>query len=229
MDTYRTEEEQLDAIKKWWRENGVSTVAGVVIALAAVFGWRGWQDHQQDRAADASAVFQQLLEADAAFQRDGTQKLAAIELADTLREDFSGLAYAHFASLIKAKYAALDGNYAQAESLLEGVLADGPDAVVEQQVKVRLAQLSVAQQQYPAALEHLEGLESSGYAAQAAEIRGDIKSAQGDNSAALEAYTQARQLAAEQEMPVDNPLLEMKINDLRTLRPAAADADQQGA
>ena len=90
MNTFRTEEEQLDAIKRWWRENGISTAVGVVLALGAVFGWRGWQDHQQNRAAEASAVFQQLLEADAAYQRDGTRKLAALELADTLRDDFAG-------------------------------------------------------------------------------------------------------------------------------------------
>ena len=229
MNTFRTEEEQLDAIKRWWRENGISTAVGVVLALGAVFGWRGWQDHQQNRAAEASAVFQQLLEADAAYQRDGTRKLAAIELADTLRDDFAGHSYAHFASLMKAKYAAQDGNFAEAQTLLQNVLDDAPNQAVAQQVKVRLAQLSVAQQQYDQALTHLQGLEEGGYAPQAAEIRGDIKLAQGDSAGALEAYTEARRLSAESEIPTDNPVLEMKINDLRTQRSGSPDADQQGA
>lgn len=229
MNTYRTEDEQLDAIKRWWRENGVGTLVGVAIALAAVFGWRGWQDHQQDRAGEASAVFQQLLEADAAYQRDGTRKQTALELADTLREDFAGQAYAHFATLMKAKYAAQDGNYGDAEALLQSVLDDAPNQAVAQQVKVRLAQLSVAQEQYDQALTHLQGLEEGGYAPQAAEIRGDIKLAQGDSAAALEAYTEARRLSAELEIPTDNPILEMKINDLRTQRSDTTDADQQGA
>ena len=32
MDVYKTEEEQVEAIKKWWQENGKSIIAGVVIA-----------------------------------------------------------------------------------------------------------------------------------------------------------------------------------------------------
>ena len=49
METFRTEEEQVEAIKRWWQENGKSTVLGVAIAMAAVFGWRGWNDYQRER------------------------------------------------------------------------------------------------------------------------------------------------------------------------------------
>ena len=42
MAELRTEEEQVEALKSWWKENGKSLIMGVVIAVAAVFGWRGW-------------------------------------------------------------------------------------------------------------------------------------------------------------------------------------------
>ena len=45
MDVYKTEEEQVEAIKKWWQENGKSIIAGVVIGITAIFGWRAYDSH----------------------------------------------------------------------------------------------------------------------------------------------------------------------------------------
>ena len=47
MEDYRTEEEQIEALKRWWSENGKSIVIGIALAGASVFGWRAWQDQQQ--------------------------------------------------------------------------------------------------------------------------------------------------------------------------------------
>ena len=45
-DSYRTEEEQVEALKAWWRENGKSTVVAIAMAVMGVFGWQGWQKQQ---------------------------------------------------------------------------------------------------------------------------------------------------------------------------------------
>ena len=47
MADYETEEEQIEALKDWWRENGNSLLIGVAVALVAVFGFRGWQTSVQ--------------------------------------------------------------------------------------------------------------------------------------------------------------------------------------
>ena len=36
MEAYRTEEEQVEALQRWWDENGRSTILAVVVALAAL-------------------------------------------------------------------------------------------------------------------------------------------------------------------------------------------------
>ena len=46
----RTEEEQVAAIKSWWKENGKSLVLTVAGVLAGVFGWKAWK-HKQDNDA----------------------------------------------------------------------------------------------------------------------------------------------------------------------------------
>ncbi len=43
MSEMRTEEEQVEALKDWWKENGRSLLLGVALALAIVFGWKGWE------------------------------------------------------------------------------------------------------------------------------------------------------------------------------------------
>jgi predicted negative regulator of RcsB-dependent stress response len=216
VETFRTEEEQVEAIKRWWQENGKSTVFGIAIALSIVFGWKGWQGHTKDQAAQASAIFDNLLVADAAVQRDGTSRSTAEHLATTLKDQYASLSYGQFAGMYKAKYAVQDGEYELAASELEWVLDQGPEPVIKAQTQVRLAQVRFALNDYPAALSLLDAVAGSGYNAQAAELRGDILFAQGDNAAALSAYQQAKLLARDQEVPSNNALLDLKIKDLST-------------
>lgn len=224
METYRTEEEQIDAIKNWWQTNGKSTVAGIVIALAAVFGWKGWQGHQQNEAADASIMFEQLLEADAIVQRNGSTTVTADTLAETVKSAYGSLSYGQFAALFKAKYAVMKGEYDQAAEELKWVLGKSPSAEIRAQTEMRLAQVYFAQSEYDSADKLLKGLMETGYAAEALELRGDILLEQGESDAALAAYQQARNALQQQQTPSKSPTLEMKINDLSTS--AAAD---QGA
>jgi|TARA_R110000772_G_scaffold46687_2_gene106517 predicted negative regulator of RcsB-dependent stress response len=214
VETFRTEEEQVEAIKRWWQENGKSTVFGIALALAIVFGWKGWQGHVKDQGAEASAIFDNLMIADAAVQRDGTSRNTAEHLANTLKDQYGNLSYGQFAALYKAKYAVQDGEYDAAASELEWVLDQGPEPVLMAQTQLRLAQVRFALDDYAAALALLEDVASSGYAAQAAELRGDILFAQGDKPGALSAYQQAKVLAREQEVPSNNALLDLKISDL---------------
>lgn len=224
METYRTEEEQVEAIKRWWRENGKSTVFGIALALAIVFGWKGWQGHQQTQAGEASAMFDDLLIADAAVQRDGSSLATAQHLANTLTDQFSGLSYGQFAALFKAKYAVKSGDYQAAITEFEWVLAQRPSAQIKAQAEIRLAQVLYTLKEYDKALAYLSTLASTGYAAEAAELEGDVAFAQQDNAAALAAYQRARSLARAQEAPVNNAILELKINDLSAAKVAVEGA-----
>ncbi len=214
METYRTEEEQVEAIKHWWRENGKSTVLGVAIALSLVFGWRGWNNYQADRAAEASVLYENLLQADAAVQSNGSKRETAEHLANTLKDGFSGHSYAQYAALIQAKYAVNDGDYDAAEAELNWVLAQGPDAAIKAQTQLRLARVQFAKGELDAALAIAEGLKDGSAAVQALELQGDVMRAQGDKAAALEAYRQADAINRQQENPLNNRLLKMKINSL---------------
>ena len=60
MSRYETDEEQWEAIKRWWKENGTQVILAVVVAIAATAGWRYYQGVQYARAAQASSTFEVL-------------------------------------------------------------------------------------------------------------------------------------------------------------------------
>ncbi|MEI8632387.1 tetratricopeptide repeat protein [Vibrio sp. PP-XX7] len=43
MELYDTEEQQVEAIKNWWGENGKAVLIGTVVGLAGIFGWNYYQ------------------------------------------------------------------------------------------------------------------------------------------------------------------------------------------
>jgi len=60
---HHDEQEQIDALKRWWDENRTYVVAGVVIGVVAVAGWRGWEWHRTRQAEQASALYDQVVKA----------------------------------------------------------------------------------------------------------------------------------------------------------------------
>ena len=76
----RSEEEQLDIVKRWWKENGTSLIAGAALAAAGVFGWNAWQNYQQGQSEAASVRYQQLVNVATANELDEQQTASAREL-----------------------------------------------------------------------------------------------------------------------------------------------------
>jgi len=228
---YESDEEQIEALKKWWQDNGTSTLATVALALILYFGWQGWQSQKQEDIVTASSIYQNMLAAVGSGNSVLTdeQRSTANHLATTLKTDFPGSTYAQFAALYKAKLAVEAKDLGAAEQELQWVM-DGdaiPDIVV--QAKLRLARVLYAQGKYPAALLLLDNSNAI-YAAAFEEVRGDIHNALGEPDNAKLAYLKASELNKQAENPSPNPLLELKIEQLnsklqRLSTPSAAEGD----
>lgn len=218
-----TEEEQVEALKRWWEENGRSTIAGVAIALVAAFGWQGWLKYGQEQREAASDIYQQLLEVAAGAEQNPAQQGEAERLAARLRDEYAGSTYAQFAGLQLARLAVVDGDLDSAESALREVLAEadsgGDIALVAQQ---RLARVVAAKGDTDAALALLAtpGGQNS-YQASYALVRGDILLAAGRKDEALTAYQLARQLETELGGQVNLATLDQKLASLTPQGPAA--------
>src|SRR5258706_13382262 len=64
MSTYDLEEqEQLAALKAWWKEHGGAIALGAPLVLAAIAAWNGWTWYQRSQAAQAGELYDTLQKA----------------------------------------------------------------------------------------------------------------------------------------------------------------------
>jgi len=213
LETFRTEEEQVEALKRWWQENGTSTLIAIALAVAVSFGWRFWQDTQQAQKEAAAVVYQDLLTLMSAPELDNSQRATAATLINQLSDEYGGTGYDQLAALASARLAMDAGEFDKAAEALLLLKSQKLSVELAALVNLRLAKVQFAQQDYASALTTLSD-DMQKFAAQAAELRGDILAAQGDNAAAGEAYSEAQSLSAEDEKLRPSPLLRIKIESV---------------
>lgn len=215
MAELRTEEEQVQAIKDWWKRNGSSLLIGIGAALAIVFGWQAWQNHQDQQRAEAANQFATLLNA-FSNEADETSGETVAFVAKTLQEDYTDSAYAVYGNLILARQQLVEENDAEAaiDSLEWALGKAGEHKALALVVRNRLARAQFSAEQYGDALATIDGagsVENTGaFAAIFSELRGDILLAQGNEEGARDAYLAAR----EQGQQSRTGILELKLSDL---------------
>ncbi|UZJ45130.1 tetratricopeptide repeat protein [Marinimicrobium sp. C6131] len=222
MSDHLTEEEQLEALKRWWKENGKWIVAAVVVAVGGYFGWTTYQDRQQAEAEAGSAIYSELLDTLAVEEGSAVSdddRARATELVTQLKTEHANSAYGANAALIRARWAVDENDLETAEGELRWVLEQETSEAVRQLARLRLARVLSAGGQLDDALATLEAESpADSIAAEYAEARGDILSKQGDNEGAAQAYQSALDsLDAQQQNRV--LLLQMKLDNVQ---PAAA-------
>ncbi len=207
MDIYASDEEKAEAIKQWWRENGRSVIAGIVLGGAAIFGFRYWMNYQQVQTEQASVMYQQ-----ATVQLSQSEREQAQKTVDQLMQDYGSTAYAVFAALEMAEKATAEGDNDTAVSHLNWVVDNASMASHQELARLRLAQLHVSAGELGQASALVDQAELSAYQSLFAELRGDIKLAQGDTAAAHSAYQQAMLTLAAGEPR--QSLLQMKLDQV---------------
>ena len=73
-----TEEEQVEKLKAWFKENGASIVLGIVIGVGGIGGYNYWMHVQETTAAEASSHYTQMIEALSAGNNDTVQKRSGV-------------------------------------------------------------------------------------------------------------------------------------------------------
>lgn len=215
MESYRTEEEQVEALRRWWNENGRSTLFTIVLVLAGVFGWQGWQRYEVQRSDSASDLYQQMLEAASMAEQGIVNDAPAERLASQLRNDYSGTTYAQFAALHQARMAVAADDLDAAENHLRWVLdkaRSGSDTAAVAQL--RLARVLAAQGETEQALTLLAPAGSGKFRAASALARGDVLAAAGRGAEALAAYLEAQALVQEYPGQLNLTTLAAKIQSL---------------
>ena len=208
MADYLTDEEQAERLKRWWEQNGTSLVVAVVLAVAAVLGWRYYQGYTQDRGNAASAAF-------VAFEEARAADAPVSDLLEVIDTEHVGSAYHVFTLLYRAADQAREKDWEEALAYLERAAELADSRVIEDTARYRAAKVLYQLERFDDALAEVAKIGSAGFEAPVAELSGDIHIAKGDTAAAIEAYSAG--VEAARRDPGRTPgveLLELKLSSL---------------
>lgn len=206
MEIYETEEEQVAALKDWWKANGSSVITGILAAVIIVGAWTFWQSYQSDKMLQASSLYEEVLKADQAGQYESVDKIGS-----RLDTEFSSTAYASYALLFQAKAKVEEQDLIAAKELLQLTVATSADLELTHVARTRLIRVLLALQENEQGLQIIADVDQSslgGFAAIYDELKGDLYVSMGRIGEARTAYQAA--LNAGQS----SPLLQFKLDDL---------------
>jgi predicted negative regulator of RcsB-dependent stress response len=211
VEGYVTEEAQVEALKKWWRENGKSVIAGLIIGGSAVAGWRGWVSYVDSRAERASASYEQFVSALASVPPE-----VAYRQGKRVIVNYDATPYAELARLALAKLDVQRGELEAAKGNLRWVMDKAKQPGLRDIARLRLARLYLSGDDPGAAEKLVNQAEVGAFGPLYDELRGDILVTKGQQEEARSAYQKALLEGA------PNPvILQMKLDDLGT-------ADREG-
>jgi len=206
VEIYETEEEQVAALKDWWKANGTSVISGVVAAVVIVGGWNFWQSYQKDKMLQASTVYEQLLKANEAKATDSIDKIS-----EKLVSTYGSTAYGAYALLFQAKAKVEANDLAAAQSLLQQAIDTSSDDEVKHVARGRLVRVLMAQAEYEKGLQVIASVNQAklgGFEGIYDELKGDLYVAMSRIGEARTAYQSALKSGK------SSPLLQFKLDDL---------------
>ena len=210
MSGYRTEEEQLEAIKRWWTKYSSIITLCLSVMVLIIAGYRYWGFHEAKVTGQASSTYEQML---VAFSNQNIKAVKAH--ANHLVKNFSNTIYADAAHLTLAKLYVSKDKFDSAIDELDVVAQKGHLPALQQIARLRIARLYNQNKSYDAALKQLEIVNDKSYLSVIDELKGDIYAETGQYKQALDQYKVAMEVAKQNGMA--NLFLEMKSNDLLAL------------
>ena len=211
------EQEQLDALKAFWKQYGNLVTWVLILLLGAYAGWNAWQYWQREQGLKAGAMYEEL---DRATLADDADKAGRI-FAD-MKAQFPGAVYTHQAGLLAAKVQFDKGQADAAKATLTWVAEQAKDKELGTAARLRLAALQAEAKQYDEALKTLTAADAAGFEALVADRRGDVLMLQGKKDDARASYQAAYKAMSDK---VDyRRLIEAKLTALGAAPDAAVAA-----
>ncbi len=207
MDIHTTEEQQVEAIKKWWHDNMWSVIGGVVVGVGLLAGGRAWMDNKNTFTEAASAEYQIMMD-----QVSLGENEQASDHGAQLLGQFSDTPYASLAALAMAKIKLESGDALAASSHLRWALDNTQQEAIKHEARLRLGRLLLADNKGSEVLTLLKDVNVGAYASVYSQLKGDVYMADGQIDLARNAYTFA--LAEMTPAEQGRQLLQMKLDDI---------------
>ncbi|MGL6110003.1 MAG: YfgM family protein [Rubrivivax sp.] len=180
------EQEQLDALKAFWKQYGNLITWALIAALAVYAGLNGWKWWQREQSAKAGGLFEQLERA--AMAGDAQR---ATQVFGDLKERYPRTVHAEQGGLLAARVQFDRGQSDAAAASLAWVAQNATEDEYRTVARLRLAGLLLQAKDYDGALKQLDGAKAPTFEALVADRRGDVLLAQGKPLDARAAYQAA--------------------------------------
>lgn len=187
MQDYETEEQQIEALKSWWKENSSSLFIGLAIGGISLGGWNFYKDTQYEHSVEASDMYVSVV----AQAEPATGGEFDSTIVDKLVAEYADTPYATLSVLVMAKHAVVAGNLEQAASRLQWAIDNSVEEEIKYVAQLRLARVMLSQEKYDEATVLLSSNHSVAFDALYDELKGDVLVAQGDLEQARVAYDKA--------------------------------------
>ena len=207
MSVYMTEEEQIEALKKWWKKYSNTIIITFSLILLVLAGYKYWNWNRENTQLLASNTYEHMM---FSFSNQESDKVKSY--ANKLIDDYSGTIYADVAHLTLAKQFIDKGEVTQGKEELQHVINQGNTKAIKQIASIRLARVLLSEKKYNQALKQLEDVKYESFQPMISELRGDIYAATGKYPQAYTAYKEA--IAAAQSQGIGNLFLELKTSEL---------------
>jgi predicted negative regulator of RcsB-dependent stress response len=201
------EQEQLDTLKAWWKENGNRLLGVLLIAVVAMGGWRGWQYYQNKQSSEAATLYAGFLQ-----QLESNDAKRVNDAAAAVMDKYTASGYAPRAALLAAQVNEQGKEAARAKTQLQWVIDHAAEAGLKDAARLRLAAVLLDEKNYADAMKLLEAKHPASFDGLYADLRGDVLSAQGKTDEARSAYKLAYEKTDAKSMYRN--LIQMKMDAL---------------
>lgn len=201
------EQEQLDTLKAWWKENGNRLLGVLLIAVIAMGGWRGWQYYQNKQSSEAATLYAGFLQ-----QLESNDAKRVNDAAAAVMDKYATTGYAARAALLAAQVNEQGKEAARAKTQLQWVIDHASEDGLKDVARLRLAAVLLDEKNYADAMKLLEAKHPASFDGLYADLRGDVLSAQGKTDEARSAYKLAYEKTDAKSMYLN--LIQIKMDAL---------------
>ena len=180
------EQEQIAAIKDWWRRYGNIVTTAALAVLVIVAGMQAWNYYRTQQSTAAATLYSQLDTADQSNEPKKVQDIAA-----AIAVSHASTAYASMAQLRAAKLLAAGNDLAGARSRLQWVIDNTKEEEMRDVARVRLAGVLLDEKKPDEALKLVETKHIAAFDGIYADMKGDILTVLGKRADARAAYQTA--------------------------------------
>jgi len=201
------EQEQVDAFKAWWKDNGKWLLLVLVLVLGGFAAMKGWHFYKDKQASEAATLFAELNK-----QVNSNDPKRINDAAQAVIDQYGSSAYAPRAALLAAQANIQAKDAARAKTQLQWVIDHAGEAALKDVARLKLASLLLDEKSYAEALALLDATHPDSFTGLYADLKGDVLNAQGKSEEARAAYQQAFE-KSDEKSPY-RALIQMKLDAL---------------